>query len=58
MINQVFDDFCAFGRFELAVIETSGFIKGLGLVDFHRVLFGDWADLVQIVLARLDEAFD
>ncbi len=58
MINEVFDDFCAFGGFELAIVEASGIVKGLGLIDFHGVFFGDWAYLVEIILAGLDKAFD
>jgi hypothetical protein len=58
VINEVLDDFCAFGGFKLAIVEASCVVKGLGLVDFHRVFFGDWAYLVEVILAGLDKAFD
>ena len=58
VVDEVFDDFGTFGGFELAFVEAASFVQSLGLVDFDGVFFRDGADLVEVVLAGLVEAFD
>lgn len=58
VINEVLDDFGAFGWLKLTFVKASGFVEGLGFVDFHWVFFWDGSDLVQVLLTGLDEAFN
>ena len=57
VINEVLYDFGAFGRFNLTFVKASGFVQGLGFVYFHWVLLRVGPDLVEILLAGLDQTF-